>query len=174
MGKRSVKENKNIYQTSREELGLSREAAAEVLEFISPERIEKIESGKSLPHPDEILIMADSYRKPNLSNYYCSHECPIGRLYVPPVEMRDLPSIVLEMLALLNSVSRDRDRLIEIASNGRINDDEYEDFSSIHNRLEKLALTVNELRVWLDGMIMEGKVDKTALEKWKQLEQSHL
>ena len=36
MGKRSVKENKNIYQTSREELGLSREAAAEVLEFISP------------------------------------------------------------------------------------------------------------------------------------------
>ena len=88
--------------------------------------------------------------------------------------MRDLPSIVLEMLALLNSVSRDRDRLIEIASNGRINDDEYEDFSSIHNRLEKLALTVNELRVWLDGMIMEGKVDITSLEKWKQLEQSHL
>ena len=60
MGKRSVKENKNIYQISREEAALTRERAAEQMECISSDRIEKIESGKSLPHPDEILIMADS------------------------------------------------------------------------------------------------------------------
>ena len=42
----------------RESAGLTREAAAEVLEFVSADRIEKIESGKSLPHPEEILAMA--------------------------------------------------------------------------------------------------------------------
>ena len=59
MGKRSVKENKNIYQLSREAKELSREAASELLEYISPERIEKIESGKSMPHPDEVLTMEE-------------------------------------------------------------------------------------------------------------------
>ena len=44
MGRRSTKENKNIYQLSREEADLTREAAAEALGFISADRIEKIEN----------------------------------------------------------------------------------------------------------------------------------
>ena len=44
MGLISKKENKNIYQTRREELGLSRDKASELLETIMPERIEKIEN----------------------------------------------------------------------------------------------------------------------------------
>ena len=35
MGRKSTKENKNIYQTSRENMGYSRETASEKLEFIS-------------------------------------------------------------------------------------------------------------------------------------------
>ena len=72
MGKKSTKENKNIYQTSREEAGLTREKASELMEFVSADRIEKIESEKSAPHPEEILAMADAYKKPVLCNYYCS------------------------------------------------------------------------------------------------------
>ena len=41
MGRKSTKENKNVYQTSRESLGLTRESAAEKLEFLSADRIEK-------------------------------------------------------------------------------------------------------------------------------------
>ena len=40
MGRVSSKANKNIYQTRREELGLSREKASELLKTIPPERIE--------------------------------------------------------------------------------------------------------------------------------------
>ena len=78
MGRASTKSNKNRYQLVREELGLSREKASELLEAVTPERIEKIESGKSLPHPDEVLTMAAKYRRPSLCNYYCSNQCPIG------------------------------------------------------------------------------------------------
>ena len=128
MGRKSTKENKNIYQTSREEAGFTREAAAEVLEFISSDRIEKIESEKSLPHPDEILAMADCYKNPGLCNYYCSHECPIGQEYVPEVKLKDLSQITLEMLASLNTLEKEKNRLIEITVDGVISEDEKEDF----------------------------------------------
>lgn len=61
MGRASTKENKNIYQTTREALRLTREAAGELLESILPERIEKIENERSLLHPDEVLVMAEKY-----------------------------------------------------------------------------------------------------------------
>ena len=66
MGRASTKTNKNQFQLVREELGLSREKASELLEGLSPERIEKIESGKALPHPDEVLLMACKYKRPSL------------------------------------------------------------------------------------------------------------
>jgi len=59
MARRSVKENKNIYQTTRENLDLTREEASQILETIAPERIEKIENERSMPHPEEVLIMAE-------------------------------------------------------------------------------------------------------------------
>ena len=118
MGRKSTKENKNIYQISREEAGFTREAAAELLEFISSDRIEKIENEKSLPHPDEILAMADCYKNPTLCNYYCSHECPIGQEYVPEVKLKDLSQITLEMLASLNSLEKEKMRLVEITVDG--------------------------------------------------------
>lgn len=59
---------------------MSREKASELLETIMPERIEKVESGKSLPRPDEVITMAEKYKRPSLCNYYCSNQCPIGQL----------------------------------------------------------------------------------------------
>ena len=42
MGRKSVKENKSIYQQTGEELGLTREKAAELIPGFSPERLEKM------------------------------------------------------------------------------------------------------------------------------------
>ena len=60
MARVSTKENKNIYHKTREALHLTREAAGELLESIPPERIEKIENERCLPHPDEVLVMANA------------------------------------------------------------------------------------------------------------------
>jgi len=96
MARRSTRENKNIYQRTRESLELTREAASELLVSISPERIEKIESERSMPHPDEVLLMSDQYKQPTLCNYYCANQCPIGQQYVPEIKVKDLSQIVLE------------------------------------------------------------------------------
>lgn len=158
MGRKSTKENKNVYQTSRESLGLTREAAAEQLEFLSADRIEKIESEKSLPHPDEILAMADCYKNPSLCNYYCSHECPIGQEYVPEVQMKNLSQITLEMLASLNTLNRDKDRLIEITVDGQISKDELDDFHKIQTQLGQISQAIDSLQLWVQKAIMDGKL----------------
>lgn len=158
MGRKSTKENKNIYQTSRETAGLTRESAAELLEYISSDRIEKIESEKSLPHPDEILAMADCYKNPSLCNYYCSHECPIGQEYVPEVKLKDLSQITLEMLASLNSLEKEKNRLIEITVDGIISEDEKEDFERIQNQLSQISLAVDSLQLWVQKAIVNGKI----------------
>ncbi len=150
MGKKSTKENKTIYQTTREELGLTRDKASELLGCLSSDRIEKIESEKSMAHPDEILAMAEGYKMPTLCNYYCSHECPIGEKYVPEVSKRELSGIVLEMLASLNSMDRMKERLIEITADGEITEDEYEDFTRIQEELEKISISVESLQIWME------------------------
>lgn len=167
MGKRSTKENKNVYQISREESGFTRDKASELMGYISADRIEKIESEKSLPHPDEILTMAECYKKPNLPNYYCSHECPIGREHVPEIQMKDLSQIVLEMLATLNTVEKQKNRLIDITADGEIGEDEYSDFVAIQNTLDKISLSVDSLKLWVQSQIVNGKIDKDSWDEVK-------
>lgn len=156
----STKENKNIYQKTRESLKLTREAAAEVLDSISPERIEKIENERSLPHPDEVLIMAEKYRQPTLCNYYCANQCPIGRQYVPEIKPKDLSQIVLEMLASLNSMNRQKERLIEITVDGKITGDELTDFMKIQEELERISIAVETLQLWYEKMRAIGEVER--------------
>lgn len=160
MGRKSTKENKNIYQISRENMNLTRDAAAEQLQFMSSDRIEKIENEKSYPHPDEILAMADCYKNPALCNYYCSHECPIGQEYVPEVTAKDLSVITLEMLSTLNTLSKERDRMIDIAADGKVTEDEVNDFLRIKEYLENMSLTIESLKLWVENTIASGDVDK--------------
>lgn len=163
MGRKSTKDNKNIYQTSRENRNLSREAAAEKLGFLSADRIEKIENEKTLPHPEEVLAMADCYKNPSLCNYFCSHECPIGIEYVPEIKTKELSQITLEMLATLNKLVHAKERLIEITVDGQLSQDELPDFLKIKEDLEKMALAIDSLNLWLDNTIASGQINKNLL-----------
>lgn len=162
MGRMSTKENKTPYKLAREELGLSREKVSELLESIPPERIEKIESERSLPRADEVLVMAGKYKKPTLCNFYCSQQCSIGRQYVPCVEIKELSAIVLEMLASLKSVGKMKNRLVEIVADGKIGNDEIDDFIYIQNELERISITVETLQLWAEKMLANGIIDPDA------------
>lgn len=165
MGRSSTRENKTRYQLTREELGLSREKASELLETIAPERIEKIESERSLPRPDEVLIMAEKYKTPSLCNYFCARQCPIGQQYVPEIRSSELSDIVLKMLASLNAMDRKKERLIEIAADGTISKDEIDDFVRIQKELERISVTVETLQLWVEKMLANDRIDTEAYNK---------
>lgn len=161
MGRNSTRENKNIYQRSREQAGLTRDAASALLECISPERIERIESEKIFPRPEDILRMARAYKNPSLCNHYCSHFCEIGKRYIPEVKFKELSQITLEIIAHLNALTRERDRLIEITVDGEISEDERADFEIIRENLEQMSLTVDALKLWIDHAIATGRMEET-------------
>lgn len=168
MARVSTKENKNIYHKTREGLQLTRETASELLESITPERIEKIENERSLPHPDEVLVMAEKYKQPSLCNYYCANQCPIGRQYVPEVKIKDLSQIILELLASLNAVSKQKDRLIEITADGEISDDQIEDFVNIQEELERISVAAETLQFWCEKMLATGVIDEKLYKACRQ------
>lgn len=159
MGRGSSRDKKNTYQLAREAQQLSREKASEKMEWIYPERIERIESEKTLPHPDEVLLMAETYKEPSLCNHYCALQCPIGQQYVPHVQIKDLSQIVLEMLASLNAVQRETERFIEITADGEISDDELRDFVKIQKGLERISITVETLQLWAEQMMANGRIN---------------
>lgn len=150
MGKRSVKSNKNVYQLSREAKGLSREAAGAEMIYLSPDRIEKIESGRSAPHPDEVLAMERCYHNPELSNYFCTHECPIGMKYEPEAQLRALPHAAMELLAALGDLEGEKNRLIAIAADAAVTEDERAAFDEIRAKLTRLETAIRALRIWIE------------------------
>lgn len=167
MGKKSIKENKNIYFEAREKAGLTRAEASEIIGTISESRLEKLETGKTAILPEDVVDMARAYKRPELCNYYCTHECRIGKDTVPEVRASSLSEIVLGMLAALNSLDSQKNRLIDITADGVISDDELPDFVNIQKQLDQIDLTVESLKVWVASTIADGKINKDKLGKLK-------
>ena len=166
MGRASTKTDKSVFQLAREKQGLTREAASALFEEagwqgISPERIERIESGRvENPDPYDVLAMSEVYRDPALCNYYCTHCCKIGERYAREISPDAAPQLILELISSINRFSGRRDRLIEIFSNGRVDDDQVEDFVHIQNELEGISAAVESLRFRTDQMLADGAIDQ--------------
>ena len=111
--------------------------------------------------------MSDKYKAPDLCNYYCANECPIGEQYVPEVKMKDLSRIVLEMLSSLNSMNKQKERFIDIAADGKIDNDEIKDFIYIQEELERISITVEALQLWAEKMMDDGLIDIELYNKYK-------
>ena len=169
MGKQSTRENKNIYQLYREEQSLTREKASEKMSGISASRIEKIEYELQEPTPYDIVQMADCYKHPDLCNYYCSHKCAIGDRYVPEIEVSELSTIILETIASLNEINPLTHRLIQIARDGKISDDEIKDFAYISSKLDEISVAIDSLNFWVDKTASENNlnIDLLNAEKGK-------
>ena len=169
MGKRSTRENKTMYQIAREDAGLTREKASELMEAMTDSRIEKIEYELQEPTPYDIMQMAECYKRPDLCNYYCAHKCEIGVRYVPELEeVNELSSIILETIASLNEIQPLTSRLIQIARDGRISDDEIPDFAHISSRLDEVSLAIQSLNLWIDKTAADHDINIELLKSEKQ------
>jgi len=159
MGRKSIREDKSVYFKAREEAGLTRAQASELIGSMTESRLEKIETGKVAIYPEDVVDLANAYKRQDLCNYYCTHECKIGQKTVPEVKISSLPEIVLGMLSALNSLNNQKERFIDITADGVISDDELEDFLAIQKQLEQIDMTVESLKLWVANTIAEGKIN---------------
>lgn len=166
MGKISTKENKSIYQITRdEELGYSRAKAADIIaeidggkySYLNENRLVKIEDGTVAIQPLDVVAMSKAYGKPELRNYYCCNECPIGEIDTPVVSgTNSIHEILVNMTVSLESVNAKKVRLMEILADGIVDSDEINDLNKILEELEKISMTVEAIQLWCEKMKIQN------------------
>ena len=163
MGRKSIKEDKNVYFQSREGANLTREEASEKT-YISKSRIESIEYDESAPKPDEVIAMAHAYNSATICNYYCSHDCEIGQEYVPEIQIRHLTQAVVETLSSLRSLDKLKDNLIDITADGIIQETELQELAEILDGFDRVSLAIDSFKLWVENKVTAGIIDKEALD----------
>lgn len=85
---------------------------------------------------------------------------------MPEVKVKDLSQIVLETIASLNKMLKQKDRFIEITVDGQISLDELADFVNIQQELEKISVAVETLQLWCEQMLDTGFIDREQYEAY--------
>lgn len=157
---------KNYYLEIRKKHGLSRDKASELMDTLSPEKIEKIENEKQDPTPADIMELAKGYGEPSVRNYYCAHDCPMGKYFVPEVKIKELEKTVLQMIASLNAMHAMQERLVAISADGIIDENEIRDFIRIERELERISMATDSMQLWTEEMLSVGAID---IEKYNEI-----
>ena len=136
----------------------SREGAAERL-GMSVSAVADAELGLTKCMPvDKAVLMADLYNAPNLLNYYCLHECPLGCRHSISDEVVDIDRVTVKLLRGLrvDKLEEIKDTLLDIAEDGKITDDEKPELKAVLEYLDSLAKTVSELKTIGEIALGEG------------------
>ncbi len=164
MGRVSTKENKNVYQEARDELVWSREKAADEIAkveggkygYLDKYRLVKIEDESVKIQPEDIVALSKAYNKPELRNYYCCHDCEIGKIDAPEVVYKDsVHEIIVNMAVSLESVNSKKLRLMEILADGKVDNSEMPDLNIILDELEKISMTIEAIQLWCEKMKLD-------------------
>jgi transcriptional regulator with XRE-family HTH domain len=126
----------------------SREGASELL-GLSPSTLADYELGNIRVPVDKVLLMADLYNAPELMNWYCCSECPLG-VDMPKIELQDLDRITVRALAMFKKIDSTKDTLLEVASDGIISEDEKKPFGDIIATLRALSEVSQSLLLWAE------------------------
>lgn len=155
MGNDCTKENKNVYFCARKEAAMhnpslyARDRAAEMI-GVSMSTLADYELGVTKVVPvDKVVLMADLYDRPELKTGYCKHECPIGKDYPIKTKVGGIEGITLRVLKALDEaeITEMRNSLIEISSDGEIDEDEREELQKILGGLDSIILAASELKL---------------------------
>lgn len=154
MGTRPTKAKDNIFCKARLDATRyndklkSRAGAAEALGYASESTISDWELGISVPTPEAVLKMSDLYNAPELINTYCHNLCPLG-WDIPEITAQDLDRISIKALSSFQKISKTKEELLDIVSDGIISEDEQPTLNKVLSSLDELNAVTQELKAWV-------------------------
>lgn len=150
MMQKATKASDNVYYRARiqaaeynDQLN-SREGAAQIV-CIERTRLANIELGNISPHPEEVNLMANIYNSPDLVNYYCSSQCPLGCGRVDRLAPRNLESAAMKIERLTRNIDDIARDISDIAEDGKITEEERGLFDERIQQLVDLKKSIEEL-----------------------------
>ena len=112
------------------------------------------------------------YKAPELTADYCSKVCPIGQVLAHSVERSEFAVTVLRVLKEFADVERIKDRLIHIASDGKVSLHEEVEFRAIMKEIVELERWIGELKYFalrhginVEDIMQGGSVMVTTTER---------
>lgn len=92
-------------------------------------------------------MMAEAYNAPELCNYHCTHDCPIGRITVAHAELRSIEQIAVRCYGTLRNAESIKESLISIAADGVIDEAERPQLVEILRKLSEINQVAAELNI---------------------------
>ena len=166
----------SVYQQKRKELKLSRHDVQMKLEAMGNYNLtedmlykkEDIDNPQQF-HSLDVLALSEVYGDPYLCNYFCSNDCPIGEKYVPEIKDDDDAKQIMDRISVsVDTVEKEKQRLEEILADGQITYDEIGSFVRIQRKLEKFSVVIEELQLWCEKLVAEGKIDKNIYDSYNE------
>lgn len=164
MGRDATKAAGNVWYEARMKAAkynsklYSREGAAECL-GMSPSSVADAELGLTKFMPvDKAVLMADCYNAPHLLNHYCMNECPIGCRKPISDEDLDIDRVTVRLLKNLrvSQLEEIKDKLLDIAEDGVITDDEKPELQEVMEYLDRLAKVLTEMQT-ISQRVLKGR-----------------
>lgn len=147
------KEYRNIYRIARESTDLTQDKAAELAD-VSVNSIAAYESGRRVPSSETVIILADTYKYPELLNDYCLN-CPVGKRVSAPLNKENLNNIyklILNLCRTLNNGNEIGEDFMDIFADGKVDKDEQELFEIRFSQIKELNLLTNDFIVFANKM----------------------
>lgn len=144
--------SENIYRAARKAAAEENQLlgsceSAQNLVNIERTRLLAIEKNQKLPNPEDVLRMAEVYGAPELRNYYCSTQCPLGK-GTPTLISDDLDRISVSLMSSLHALERIEGSIYDILEDGRIDAAELPELERIIATLDKISYGANSLKLW--------------------------
>lgn len=135
---------------------LTRSGAIEYLPGVTEDSLKKYELNINRPPNVVVALMSDAYNEPELRQWYCANECPLGR------DSREIPEMPAEraLIRLQNSVYQMENltRLISlIMEDGILDEDEKGMLPEIRDRLLEFRRRADENLAVLERAAKLGK-----------------
>ena len=139
----------NIYKIARRAAGFTQEAAAERL-GISVESVRAYEIGQRIPPNDIVNAMVSCYGTQHLAVQHLQENNVLFGQVIPQLEERSVLEVTVRIYNRLRRFQKDNrlDRLLAIAEDGVIDDQERPEFEAIIADLRQIIQSGLELEVY--------------------------
>lgn len=162
MAKQATKAVGNRYYEARmraakyNEKLLTRSGAIEFLPGVTEDSLKKYELDINRPPNIVVALMADAYNEPELRQWYCVNECPLGK------DCREIPEMPAEraLIRLQNSVYEMEQLTRQISllmEDGTLGEDEKGAVPQLRNRLLEFRRRADENLAVLERAAKIGK-----------------
>lgn len=138
---------RNICRIARQTAGLTQERFAEQID-VSVESVRLYEAGKGMPSDDVVTRMIEVAGMPVLGYWHLLNKSRIAADILPELQECSLPQAVIQLICRMRDFGKKHrtDKLLEIAEDGQIDEQERPEFDAIVDELGEIVKAAMQLR----------------------------